>query len=171
MNMILYTDVNGGLSKDNKIPFSNKYDLQYFKQTTKHKTVVMGRGTWESLHVKPLPHRKNIIISTTLDPSTLPANVVVYKSIQEFLSSIDTEYTDIFIIGGSSLYNYFYHNNLIHTIYYNIVYSDFCCDHKINFSLLNTDPSEWHVQSNTTLKEKMDRDGYVHDCFILTKLY
>ncbi len=38
-------------------------DMVYFKQTTKYHPVLMGRKTWESLQVKPLPKRKNIILT------------------------------------------------------------------------------------------------------------
>ena len=41
-------------------------DLKYFKELTsgEYKAVVMGRKTWDSLPKKPLPNRKNIIITT-----------------------------------------------------------------------------------------------------------
>ena len=40
-------------------------DLKYFKEMTVGKTVVMGLNTWNSLPIKPLPHRFNIIIEPT----------------------------------------------------------------------------------------------------------
>jgi len=56
------------MSKDNIIGFQNRLpwhlpaDLKYFKQLTLHKTIVMGRKTFESIG-KPLPQRENIIVS------------------------------------------------------------------------------------------------------------
>ncbi len=53
----------GVIGKDNSIPWHYSEDLKRFKSLTLDKTVIMGRRTWESLPVKPLPERRNIVIT------------------------------------------------------------------------------------------------------------
>ena len=61
---IVATDKKDGIGKEGGIPW--KSDLAFFKKMTTDHVVIMGRRTWESLKVKPLPDRVNIIVSTTL---------------------------------------------------------------------------------------------------------
>ena len=50
---------------NNDLPWKLKKDLQHFSAYTQNKAIVMGRKTFESLG-RPLPNRKNIVISSTL---------------------------------------------------------------------------------------------------------
>ena len=56
---------NNVIGKDNDLPWKLKRDLQHFKNYTTGKTIVMGRKTYESIG-RPLPNRRNIIISSTI---------------------------------------------------------------------------------------------------------
>jgi len=86
----------GIIGKDNSIPWHYSADLKRFKRLTLGKTVIMGRRTWESLPVKPLPDRRNIVITRTdFD------NVDCFKSISE---ALDTCEGDIWFIGGAGIY-------------------------------------------------------------------
>ena len=58
---------NGAIGKDNSLLCHLAEDLKYFKKITKGKTVVMGRKTWESLPVKPLKFRRNIVVTSQKD--------------------------------------------------------------------------------------------------------
>ena len=51
---------------DNDLPWKLKKDLQHFSAYTQNKAIVMGRKTFESIG-RPLPNRKNIVISSTLN--------------------------------------------------------------------------------------------------------
>ena len=53
---------NGVIGRDNQMPWHLPEDLRYFKQVTLGKPVIMGRKTFESIG-KPLPGRKNIVVS------------------------------------------------------------------------------------------------------------
>ena len=56
----------------------------------------MGRKTWESLPIKPLPDRRNIVITrSNLD------NVDCFRSISEALDTCEGE---IWFIGGAGIY-------------------------------------------------------------------
>ena len=51
---------------NNDLPWKLKKDLQHFSTYTQNKAIVMGRKTYESIG-RPLPKRKNIVISSTLN--------------------------------------------------------------------------------------------------------
>ena len=50
----------GIIGKNNTIPWHYSADLKRFKRLTTGKTIIMGRKTWESLPVKPIPNRRKI---------------------------------------------------------------------------------------------------------------
>ena len=51
---------------NNDLPWKLKKDLQHFSSYTQNKAIVMGRKTYESIG-RPLPNRKNIVISSSLE--------------------------------------------------------------------------------------------------------
>ena len=64
IKLIWAQDSSGGIGINNKLPWHFSEDLQKFKSLTLNSTIVMGRKTWESLKIKPLPKRKNIVLSS-----------------------------------------------------------------------------------------------------------
>ena len=54
---------NGVIGRAGGLPWRIRSDLALFKQLTLFKPVIMGRKTWDSLPVKPLPGRMNIVLS------------------------------------------------------------------------------------------------------------
>ena len=51
---------------NNDLPWKLKKDLQHFSAYTQNRAIVMGRKTYESIG-RPLPNRKNIVISSSLE--------------------------------------------------------------------------------------------------------
>ena len=99
--MIVAVAKDNVIGADNDIPWYCPADLQHFKRTTMGAPVVMGRKTYESLKIQPLPGRRNIIISR--NPEYQAAGCDVFSSIEaaiEQLAAVDK----IFIIGGAELY-------------------------------------------------------------------
>ena len=120
---------NGVIGTQNTLPWRLPEDLAFFKKTTLGHPILMGRTTYESIG-RPLPGRCNIVVTRQKSwrPSELAettpcfeaANfqfhpdtktcVVVCTSIEEALSvaqhinEAKTESKDIFIIGGSQIY-------------------------------------------------------------------
>ena len=88
---------------NNTMPWHLPEDFAFFKSYTLDKPVVMGRKTWESLPRKPLPGRRNIVISRTL--GSLPG-AEVYASIEEALSEVEQD-EEVFVIGGGAIYGAF----------------------------------------------------------------
>ena len=107
IHLIWAQDQNGGIGKDGKLPWHIPEDLKNFKKLTLNSTVVMGRKTWMSLTIKPLPERRNVVLS-----SNSMADVENYNSIEQ---CIETLYQDnvkkIFVIGGAQIYQHFIHRS------------------------------------------------------------
>ncbi|ANF97202.1 dihydrofolate reductase [Paenibacillus bovis] len=94
----------GIIGKNNDMPWKLPKDMAYFKQQTQHKTIVMGRKTWNSFGSKPLPNRRNIIL--TRDASFEAAEAEVLHSVEEAIQLAGTE-EELMIIGGSQIYKEF----------------------------------------------------------------
>ena len=105
IHLIWAQDHNGGIGKDGNLPWHISEDLKNFKRLTSGSTILMGRNTWESLPVRPLPERRNIVLSSKEVP-----DVEYYTSVEECVEKLDAEGTSIlFVIGGSKVYRNFIH--------------------------------------------------------------
>lgn len=91
---------NRVIGKDNAMPWHLPADLAHFKRVTMGKPVIMGRNTYESIG-RPLPGRKNVVISRNPDYS--PEGCVVVSSIDAALAEC-AEVDEVMIIGGGQLY-------------------------------------------------------------------
>ncbi|MUG47518.1 dihydrofolate reductase [Paenibacillus woosongensis] len=103
ISLIWAMDRNGLVGKGNDLPWRLPNDMNFFKQKTKGRTVVMGRKTWESLRVRPLPGRRNIVL--TGDRSYEAEGAEVLHSVDEVLEIAKD--ADLMIIGGGSVYGQF----------------------------------------------------------------
>jgi dihydrofolate reductase len=98
---ILACDQEWGIGKNGALPWPhNSADLKWFKEHTNNSTIVMGRKTWESLPVKPLPNRENIVVTSGLVKG--PDVVVDIRSFYKILPQIKFQ-KDVWIIGGAQL--------------------------------------------------------------------
>lgn len=106
MNIILAADKKWAIGKDNDLLIHIPGDLKYLKKMTTGKTVIMGRKTLESLPGgKPLPNRRNIILTRSKDFKVPGAEV--FHSIEDVLQLIksgDIESNEVFVIGGADIY-------------------------------------------------------------------
>ena len=104
MNLIVNVSENWAIGRGNELLFHLSTDMKFFKSQTIEKTVVMGRKTLESFPgKKPLPKRKNIVLTT--NPDFCAENVEIIHSIDELLKKIDFENSeDIYVIGGETIY-------------------------------------------------------------------
>ena len=92
---------NNVIGAGNTIPWYCPADLQYFKRTTMGTPVLMGRKTYESLKIKPLPGRQNIII--TRDKGFQAEGCDVVNSIDSGLQ-LTRDKERVFVIGGENIY-------------------------------------------------------------------
>jgi thymidylate synthase/dihydrofolate reductase len=127
-NLIVITDQNGGISKQNQIPWYFSDDLLYFKNKTMYGVVIMGRKTYNAMG-KPLKNRVNIIISSTMKNTS---DYYVCKSFHEAYTFARIFERDIWVIGGSRIYEEAMQHYALDKIYRNVIYGDFECDNCIN---------------------------------------
>ncbi len=97
---------NGVFGKDGGLPWRLKSDLQLFKALTLGKPIIMGRKTWDSLPLKPLPGRTNIVLSR--DGSFEPKKALVCETLNEALQiareqAEEDGADEVCIIGGASI--------------------------------------------------------------------
>ena len=104
ISIIVAVSEDWGIGKDNELLWHISEDLKRFKRLTSGNTVIMGKKTWESLPRRPLPGRKNIVL--TDDPSECIHWSITAYSIEDALSKCEKE-EEIFVIGGESVYRQF----------------------------------------------------------------
>jgi len=100
VNIIAAVGENYELGMDNKLIWKLPKDLQFFKEMTMGKYVVMGRKTYESLPKNGLPGRICVVISShNLEQY---CDVICYHELVDALAAFENE--DVFVIGGQSIY-------------------------------------------------------------------
>ena len=118
IHLIWAQDINGGIGVKGKLPWHISEDLKNFKKLTLNSTIIMGRKTWDSLPVKPLPKRNNIVLS-----STKQKNVITFNTFEDCIDTLKKQKTKkIFIIGGRSIYKLFFNiADYLHISFINII--------------------------------------------------
>lgn len=112
MKLIIACDPIGGIGYNNKLPWDKlQGDLPRFKDLTKGKIIVMGRKTWDSLPIKPLPGRINYVY--TSDSYSLPLihnnrnGMAKFETTSVYgfnnLNMLNNLNDNAFIIGGAQL--------------------------------------------------------------------
>ncbi len=109
MNAIVAVDKDWGIGKEGKLLCYLPGDLNYYKEKTLNKTIVIGRKTLESFPKGlPLPRRENIILTRNKNMCKKIFENRDYKfvfseeELYEKLEEIDTK--DIFVSGGEEIY-------------------------------------------------------------------
>lgn len=103
VNIIASADIGWGIGRGGELLYHIPEDMRFFREMTTGKTVVMGRATLQSLPGgKPLPKRRNIIISRTLGEVEGAEVCTSPEACAELLKDEKSE--DVFIIGGESVY-------------------------------------------------------------------
>ena len=105
ISLIVAYNNNKVIGKDGKIPWFCPEDLKRFKELTMGSPVIMGRKTWESLPVRPLPGRGNVVVSKTL-PLQYSDSIIIVSTLRAAILGSQEYYPDseIFIIGGEEIY-------------------------------------------------------------------
>jgi len=117
-NVILATDMEGGMGLNNRLPWNLSVDFKFFKDITKNNVygnlsnefniLIMGRKTWESLDKKCLSNRENYVISSQYNELN-NLNYVGTRFFKNFndayLEAIKNERIEIWVIGGRQIYD------------------------------------------------------------------
>lgn len=129
---IVCVNYNNAIGLKNKLLYKIPSELRLFQNKTtlnsnknkKQNIMLMGRNTFNSMSNKPLKNRFNCVISTNADNLQNQFsynNLNFFNNIDNCLNFIDTnryKFNNLFICGGSSIYNYFIDNDLLDYIHY-----------------------------------------------------
>ena len=100
LSLIVAMDKNRLIGDANRLPWYLPEDLKRFKRITLGKPVIMGRRTFESIG-KPLPGRRNIIVSRNPDYKVEGCESV---STLEQAIQLVTDAEESIVIGGMQIY-------------------------------------------------------------------
>ena len=104
--MIFASDRQYAIGFQNGLPWKGyPEDMEWFKQNTMGKVVVMGRKTYESLpeRFRPLPGRTNVVLTSNTETFI---DAIVSPSVEAVLERFKNE-KEIVIIGGGEVYKSF----------------------------------------------------------------
>ena len=105
ISIIVAVAENHAIGKNNQLLWHISEDMQWFKRNTSGHTVIMGKNTFYSLPLRPLPKRRNIVISD-LKEEIIQGCEMAY-SIEDAMTLADDS-CENFIIGGASIYKQFF---------------------------------------------------------------
>jgi dihydrofolate reductase len=97
--MIAAVSPEGVIGLHGAIPWRHPGDMRRFARVTRGGTVIMGRLTWESMKRRPLPHRRNVVVSRGD-----VGDVEHYADVKTALAKVGDESADVWFIGGARIY-------------------------------------------------------------------
>ena len=114
-SLIVAVGENNEIGKNNQLLWHIPEDLKNFKKITMGKTVIMGKNTYKSIG-KPLPNRKNIVLSR--NPLEIEEKIKedrkkyenentkleFYDNFLKVINKYKNLDEEIFIIGGGQIY-------------------------------------------------------------------
>lgn len=98
-------DENRLIGKEDKLPWRLPADVAFFKKVTMRGDLVTGRKTYETIPNRPLPGRRNIVL--TRQKNYEAPGAIVVNSKEEVLELERTGDEDLYIIGGADLFKMF----------------------------------------------------------------
>jgi dihydrofolate reductase len=133
--VVAYDTSQYAIGYNGSLFYTMKEDMKHFRKITtttncesRKNMVVMGRKTWESLPntSKPLPNRINVVLSASSEKMVPTAAVggdipIFLQNLEQFMDfiareEIQSQIENIFIIGGSSVYQLFLEAKLVDQI-------------------------------------------------------
>lgn len=104
ISIIVAVADNYAIGKDNDLLWHISDDLKRFKKITTGHKIIMGKNTFLSLPIRPLPNRTSIVI--TDDPADNYEGCIMAYSIEDAVTKCGDD-EECFIIGGGSIYRQF----------------------------------------------------------------
>lgn len=99
VGMIAAVSPEGVIGLHGAIPWRHPGDMRRFARVTRGGVVVMGRATWESMGCRPLPKRRNIVVT-----SRSLADVECHRDLPAAIAAALCEGTTVWLIGGARIY-------------------------------------------------------------------
>lgn len=123
LSLIVAVAQNMAIGRDNDLLWHISDDLKRFKAFTSGHPVIMGRKTFDSLPKKPLPKRRNIVLTHDSDFSY--PGVETARTVTQALDMVRDE-EESFVMGGAAIYREFL--PFVSRLYVTWVYQDFEAD-------------------------------------------
>jgi dihydrofolate reductase len=92
---------NGIIGAENKLPWRLPKDMRFFRRVTIGHPIIMGRKTFESFGSRPLPKRRNLVVTRNVD--YVAQGCEIFHSLQEAIKAVPEDEV-AFIIGGGEIY-------------------------------------------------------------------
>ena len=157
-SIIVAVGKNREIGKGNKLLWHIPEDLKNFKEITTGKTVIMGRKNFESIG-RPLPNRKNIVLSKNGDKKSFEQKgIELYQNLENLISDYKNSEEEIFIIGGEQIYREFMQKGLINRLY--ISYIEFS-DSEADAYFPEIDYNNWRIikeKNSVCMKRNKNKD-------------
>ena len=105
ISAIVAVDENWGIGFNGQLLEHIPEDMKFFKKITTGNVVIMGRKTWDSLPIKPLPDRLNLVVTSKgrgVDCMTAFIDMEEAK-VRAVMARNDRE-DNWFVIGGGQIY-------------------------------------------------------------------
>lgn len=144
---------------NNSLPWKLPSDMKWFRRQTLGKPILMGRKTFESFGARPLPERRNIVV--TRDQAYQAEGARVVHSIDEALQAAG-DVDEIMIIGGASFYTQMLPQ--AQRMYLTRVHTDVAGDAWFP----DFDESQWRQVKRIDC-EADERNAYAHSFIILER--
>ena len=161
VSLIVAMDKNRGIGKNNDLMWHLPNDMRFFKETTAHQIVVMGRKNYDSIPEKyrPLPNRKNIILTRNSDFKAEGCDV--FYALDDALGAYANESEKtIFIIGGGQIYTLALEEREVDEMFITHIDGDYDAD----TFFAEFDESEW--KKELVFKQAID-DRHKHSFEVL----
>lgn len=123
LSLIVAVAENGAIGKNNDLLWHISADLKHFKALTTGHCIIMGRKTYESFPKRPLPNRRNIVITSNMEYHDEGCEVV--HSVEEAIALCKDD-EQSFVIGGATVYRQFL--PLVNKLYLTKVFATFEAD-------------------------------------------
>ena len=158
ISIIVAIASNYAIGKDNDLLWHISDDLKRFKRITSGHPVIMGKNTFFSLPFRPLPKRRNIVL-TDLAGEQIEGCEMAY-SIEESIELMDANQEN-FIMGGASIYKQFM--PLAQKLYITRVHQDFEAD--VFFPQI--DESVWKLSEKIDMEpEKEGGFSFTYEVYV-----
>lgn len=111
ISLVVARGRNGVIGRDGDLPWRLRSDLQRFKAITIGKPCLMGRKTWESLPLRPLPGRLNLVLTRdqSYEAEGMAKGALVCATLDEAIeiareTAEEDNVDEICVIGGTALF-------------------------------------------------------------------
>jgi dihydrofolate reductase len=162
ISIIVAQGRSGQIGDNNRLLWKIKDDMQNFRRLTTGHHILMGRSTFESIG-KPLPNRTNMIITRNANFNVEGCLIFdcSYKAIDFAKNNNEIE---LFVCGGSLIYDFFIKNDLVDRIYLtNVDYNG-----KADKFFPNLDYDKWKIAEKIPF-EKNKQNEYGGEMVVIDR--